>query len=171
VSWALIAGYGTRDQVGGSIFATRVRTDDFTLDAAGIAVGIRVRVEVSFAKQRFDAGSVVPGLKLQMETVGMKARVFGDAVYDQDSAWPQVSVGVLHKRNTDMAIPTALGARSGSGTDLHVSAAKLWLAGLQGRNVLANLTVRSTNANQFGLLGFGGDGKARGASSRKRRSR
>ena len=144
VPWALIAGYGTRDQVGGSVFATRVRTDDFTLDAAGIAVGFFDRFEVSFAKQRFDAGSVVPGLALRLETVGVKARVFGDAIYEQDSAWPQVSVGLLHKRNTDMAIPTALGARSGSGTDLYASATKLWLAGLGGRNVLANLTVRST---------------------------
>jgi len=38
-----------------------------------------------------------------------------------------------------------------------VSATKLWLAGLAGRNLLLNGTLRYTRANQFGLLGFGGD--------------
>src|SRR6187399_160595 len=70
VPWALIAGYGTRDQVGGSAFVTRVRTDDFNLDTGGVAVGLFDRVELSAAKQRFDASSVVPGLTLRMETFG-----------------------------------------------------------------------------------------------------
>ena len=47
VPWALIAGYGTRDQVGGSAFATRVRTDDFTLSSGGVAVGLFDRIELS----------------------------------------------------------------------------------------------------------------------------
>ena len=157
VPWALIAGYGTRDQVGGSAFATRVRTDDFRLDSGGVAVGLFDRVELSAARQRFDASSVVPGLTLRMETVGAKVRLFGDAVYDQDSPWPQLAIGAMHKRNTEMEIPTAIGARRGSDTDVYLSAAKLWLAGLAGRNVFANVTVRATRANQFGLLGFGGD--------------
>jgi hypothetical protein len=72
---------------------------------------------------------------------------------------PQVSIGLQHKRNTDMTIPTAIGARSGSDTDFYVSATKIWLAGLMGRNVLGNLTLRATRANQLGLLGFGGDKK------------
>jgi hypothetical protein len=160
VPWALIAGYGTRDQVGGSVHATHLATDDFTLQAAGIAIGLMDRVELSAATQRFDASSVVPGLTLRMQTYGAKVRLWGDAVYDQDSPWPQLAVGVLHKRNTRMAVPTAIGARRGSDTDIYLSATKLWLAGLVGRNVLANLTLRSTRANQLGLLGFGGDRKS-----------
>lgn len=160
VPWALIAGYGTRDQVGGSVFATRLDTDDFRLDAYGVAVGFFDRIELSAAKQHLDAGSLVPGLTLRMETAGAKVRVFGDALYDQDSPWPQVSIGLQHKRNTEMAIPRAVGARRGSDTDLYASAAKIWLAGLAGRNVFANATLRATRANQFGLLGFGGDRKA-----------
>ncbi len=160
VPWALIAGYGTRDQVGGSAFYTRVDTQHFTLDTYGLAVGISNRVELSAAKQAFDAGSVVPGLNLKMETLGAKLRVFGDAVVDQDMPWPQVALGVQHKRNTTMTIPAAIGARGGSDTDFYVAATKVWLAGLLGRNVLGNLTLRDTRANQFGLLGFGGDKKS-----------
>lgn len=160
VPWALIAGYGTNRQVGGSAFVTRVEVDDFDLQAAGLAIGLYDRVELSFARQEFDAGSVVPGLELRTDTVGAKVKVYGDAVYDQDTPWPQIAVGVLHKRNKDMAVPTAIGAKKGSDTDIYVAATKVWLAGLAGRNVLGNLTLRATRANQFGLLGFGGDRKS-----------
>ena len=159
VPWALIAGYGTNRQVGGSAFYTRVNTDDFDLDAYGAAVGFYDRVELSFARQKFDAGSVVPGLMLKMDVIGAKVKVFGDAVYDQDSPWPQVSIGAMHKKNKDMTIPTAVGARKGSDTDLYVAATKVWLAGVFGRNALGNVTLRSTRGNQMGLLGFGGDKK------------
>jgi Protein of unknown function (DUF3034) len=157
VPWALIAGYGTRDQVGGSAFYTGVHTDDFDLGTYGAAVGLFNRVELSYAKQDFDAGSVIPGLKLKQDIVGAKVRVYGDAVYDQDSPWPQVTLGLQYKHNTTMTIPTAIGAKSDSDTDFYVAATKIWLAGLLGRNVLGNLTLRSTRANQMGLLGFGGD--------------
>src|SRR5688572_27518143 len=102
VPWAFIAGYGTNRQVGGSAFFTRVETDDFELDTGGIAVGIFDRVELSFARQKFDAGSVIPGLELKTDTLGAKVRVYGDAVYDQDSPWPQVALGIMHKKNKDM---------------------------------------------------------------------
>jgi hypothetical protein len=95
-----------------------------------------------------------------MDTFGAKVKVYGDAVYDQDTPWPQVAIGLEHKRNTTMTIPTAIGAKSGSDTEFYVAATKVWLAGFLGRNVLGNLTVRSTRANQFGLLGFGGDKKS-----------
>ena len=157
VPWALVAGYGTRDQVGGSAFLTGVQTGDFDLRCLGIAVGLHDRVEVSYARQRFDAGSVIPGLVLRMDTFGAKLKVAGDAVYDQDRWMPQVAIGVMHKRDLDDTIPRAVGAAKGSDTELYASATKLWLAGLAGRNLLLNGTLRYTRANQFGLLGFGGD--------------
>ena len=160
VPWAVIAGYGTDRQVGGSVFYTKVKTGDFDLDSYGAAVGLFDRVELSHARQKFDAGRVIPGLELRMDVVGAKVKVFGDAVYDQDTPWPQVAVGLQHKRNTAMTIPTAIGAVSGSDTDFYVAATKVWLAGFLGRNVLGNLTLRETRANQFGLLGFGGDRKS-----------
>ncbi|MEP7262180.1 MAG: DUF3034 family protein [Usitatibacter sp.] len=159
VPWAVIAGYGTNKQVGGSAFITRVVTDDFDLQAGGVAVGLYDRFEVSFAKQSFDASAVIPGLKLKMETLGLKVKVFGDAVSEQDSPWPQVSIGAQHKRNSEMAIPTVVGAVKGSDTDIYLAATKLWLGGAAGLNVLGNITLRATRANQFGLLGFGGDRK------------
>jgi hypothetical protein len=59
-----------------------------------------------------------------------------------------------------MAIPTAVGARSGSDTDIYLAASKLWLGGFFGHNLLGNFVLRGTRANQLGLLGFGGDKKS-----------
>jgi hypothetical protein len=103
---------------------------------------------------------VIPGLELKTDTLGLKVRVFGDAVYDQDTPWPQVALGLMHKKNKDMTIPTAVGAKKGSDTDFYVAATKVWLAGVAGRNALATFVLRGTRANQFGLLGFGGDKKS-----------
>ena len=94
---------------------------------------------------------------MKQDVAGAKVRLYGDAVYDQDSPWPQVTLGLQHKKNDTMTIPTAIGAKSGSDTDFYLAATKIWLAGFMGRSVLANLTLRSTRANQMGLLGFGGD--------------
>lgn len=65
-----------------------------------------------FARQRFDARSVLPGLELGRDVVGVKVRV---------------------------------------------AATKLYFAAIGGRNLVLNATLRRTHANQFGLLGFGGD--------------
>ena len=47
----------------------------------------------------------------------------------------------------------AVGSRSPQGVDLYFAATKLFLA----QSLLADVTMRLTKANQFGLLGFGGD--------------
>ena len=156
--WALITGYGTRDQIGASAFTTRLRTrGGFTLTAAGLAVGIQNRVEFSLATQRFGLSDTVPGETIGLDIVGAKVRLFGDAVYDQDSLLPQVALGVQWKRNNDFdRVPKLLGASSANGMDFYLSATKVWLAGLAGRNPFLNVTVRNSSANQFGLLGFGG---------------
>lgn len=155
--WALIAGYGTRDQIGATAFYTRADPSDFTLQAGGVAVGIYDRLEISYARQQLGLGTTVPGQSISMDIVGVKARVFGDAVFDQDRWVPQVAVGLQFKHNLDMTVPTALGARDGSGVDWYVAATKVWLDGFFGRSVLLNGTLRATRANQLGLLGFGGD--------------
>ncbi|HEX5128447.1 MAG TPA: DUF3034 family protein, partial [Usitatibacter sp.] len=117
------------------------------------------RVELSASRQKFDAGFVIPGLELKTDTVGAKVKVYGDAVYDQDTPWPQVAIGAMYKKNKDMTVPSLVGAKKGKDTDFYVSATKVWLAGLAGFNTVGTLTVRGTRANQFGLLGFGGDKK------------
>ena len=158
VPWALIAGYGTKDEIGATASYTYLDIRDFRLQAASVAVGIHDRVEVSLARQRFGLGSTVPGVSIQQDIVGLKLRVVGDAVYDQDRWLPQIAAGLQYKHNRDYDfIPQALGASRSSGTDVYVSATKLFLAGAAGRNVLLNATARATKANQLGLLGFGGD--------------
>lgn len=157
--WAVIGGYGTRDQIGGNAFYTRVDVDDYSLDSYGALVGFYDRVELSISRQRFDTEAVGAALGLgrgfafQQETVGLKVRLFGDAVLEQDSWLPQVSVGLQHKRNDQGAVLALIGAQDDDGTDLYVSATKLYLA----QSLLVNGTVRYTKANQFGILGFGGD--------------
>lgn len=159
VPWAVIGGYGTGGQIGGSIHDTYVHTQDFALNTYGVAVGVANRVELSLARQTFDtrnAGAQLglgQGFTFNQEIFGVKARVLGDAVLDQDTWIPQVSVGTQFKHNEQGAVVEAIGARSNSGTDFYVSATKLLLA----ESTLLNATVRETKANQFGLLGFGGD--------------
>ena len=93
-TWALIGGLGTEDEWSPTIALSRAETQDFSLDVAAVSIGAWNRVELSFARQRFDAGSVVPGLTLGQDIVGMKLRVAGDAIFDGDRLWPQLSVGL-----------------------------------------------------------------------------
>jgi hypothetical protein len=157
--WALISGYGTRDSYGGNAHYTRLNTQNFSLDTYGIAIGIKDRVELSAATQDFRANSgPLSGLKIQQDIYGIKVKVIGDAVYDQDSWMPQIAVGAEYKRNNGLtglinAPVTALGAKKTTGTDYYLAATKLYLD----QSLLADITVRETEANQMGLLGFGGD--------------
>ena len=92
VPWALIGGLETNEQLGATGFATYVSTQDFSLRSAGASVDVYDRVEISWARQRFDAGSVVPGVTLGQDIVSAKIRVLGDAVFAPDSFLPQVAV-------------------------------------------------------------------------------
>ncbi len=87
-----------------------------------------------------------------MDICGAKLRVFGNAVYDQDTLLPQVAIGVQHKMNDRGGLLSALGARDSTGTDFYLSATKLFLSS----SLLVNATLRETKANQLGILGFGG---------------
>lgn len=156
--WALIAGLGTDSQVGASASCTRVRPQNFSLDSCGVAMGIDNRVELSLARQEFSLGDVVPGSSISQTIIGAKARLFGDALIDQDRWWPQVAAGLQYKRNSDFDfIPRAIGAKSDHGIDSYLSATKIYLAGPFARTWLVDVTLRATRANQFGILGFGGD--------------
>ena len=159
VPWALIGGLGTDAEVGGSGFATDVTTQDFSLRTAGLAVGVDDRLEVSWARQRFNAGSVVPGLTLGQDVVGLKLKLAGDAVFAPDQIMPQLAVGAEWKRTLNFdGVPRVVGAASGEDVDLYIAGTKLYFAAIAGRNLLLDATLRRTRANQFGLLGFGGDG-------------
>ncbi len=151
--------HDTNTEVGASAFVTYVSTQDFALRAGGASVGVDNRVEISVARQRFDAGSVVPGLTLGQDIVGLKLRLAGDAVFDPDRWLPQIALGAEWKRTLDFEqIPRAVGAARGEDVDLYIAATKVYFAALAGHNVIVDATLRRTRANQFGLLGFGGDG-------------
>lgn len=157
--WALIAGYGTREEIGATSFYTNARTQGgFEMNLAGVALGFNNRVEVSYGHQLFNLGDTVPGEYIHMHTLGAKVRLFGDAVYDQDTWLPQVAAGMQFKHNADFdKVPKVLGGQHANGLDLYLSFTKLYLAAIGGRNLLLNGTLQVTKANQFGLLGFGGD--------------
>jgi hypothetical protein len=157
--WALISGYGTDAQMGFSGFYTQAKTrGGFELDSGGIAIGINNRIELSLAHTKFGLSNTVPNESIRMSTLGVKLRLVGDAVYDQDLWLPQLAVGAQFKHNEDFdLVPKALGAKDASGVDYYLSATKLYLGAIGGRNLLLNATLQATKANQFGLLGFGGD--------------
>ena len=159
VPWAVLAGYGTRDQHGGTAFATHVDTGDYRLDVQGAAYTFGNRLELSFARQRLDLGTLqdqlaLPWATLDQDVFGAKLRVAGDLVYTR---MPQVSIGVQYKRLRDDALPLAVGACDGEGIDAYVAASKLFLSAAGGYPLLLNGTLRYSRANQVGLLGFGGD--------------
>lgn len=157
--WAVIGGYGTRDQIGANAFYTQVDVDDYSLKSFGALVGLYDRVELSFARNEFDTQDVGAalglgrGFTIKQDVIGLKVKVAGDAVLEQDSALPQIAIGVQHKRNDQGGLVRAIGAKGDSGTDVYVSATKLFLD----QSLLLNGTLRFTEANQFGILGFGGD--------------
>ncbi len=166
-TWALITGYGTDAQIGANVHYTAAKTRDYALQSGGVAIGLYDRVELSYANQQFDSKDVLVairptlrGYKIKQDVFGIKVRVLGNAVYDQDTWLPQVSVGLQYKDDKDRTvIPFLNGALKAltpniktSGSDFYVAASKLYLE----QSVLVNGTLRFSKANQYGLLGFGG---------------
>lgn len=165
--WAIIGGYGTNNEVGGNLHYTYVKSSDYKLDTYGFTIGLFDRAEFSVAQQEFDVSNlrnkVKAGLgadvigrdKIDQIVVGLKLRVLGEAILDADTWVPQVAVGLQYKENQDKEFikSAVVGAKSDHGTDVYIAATKLLLD----KNLLLNGTLRFTKANQFGILGFGGD--------------
>ncbi|MGB3472608.1 MAG: DUF3034 family protein [Erythrobacter sp.] len=155
-TWSTIAGRELENGIGASGHVTVIELPDYGWQSHGISIGIKNRVELSYARQNFntrDVGSELglgEGYTLNQDVFGAKIRLVGDLVYG-DPLVPQVSVGVQHKRNLDGAAALAVGAADDEGTDFTISASKLFLR----HSLLVNATMRYTEANQLGLLGFG----------------
>ena len=155
--WAFIGGYGSAGQIGGNAYVTDVQTDDYEIKSYGVLAGFYDRVELSYSRQEFDTQKIGAALGLgygytiRQDTVGIKVKVLGDAVLQQDNWLPQIAVGAQFKRNKNAGLVRALGASDDTGTDYYVSATKLYLS----HSLLLNVTVRETKANQYGILGFG----------------
>ena len=107
---------------------------DYNLHTAGVSVGLYDRLELSYAWQGFDTQDVGGTLGLgrgfvfHQNVFGAKLKVLGDAIYDQDSWVPEISVGVQHKENDRPAIIAAVGGKGSVGTDFYLAASKLFLA-------------------------------------------
>ena len=150
--WAVIAGYNEADQLSALAASSRVETDDYQLQTNGVAIGAYNRVELSLTRQTF----VIPGARLGQDVVGAKVRLVVDLIY---GPYPQISLGAQFKRSTEGSTLSALGIRDQKDVDLYASVSRLFLSGPLDRSWLVNATVRSTKAQQTGLLGFSADRK------------
>jgi hypothetical protein len=159
IPWAVLTGYGEQGEWGTSVFATHVDLPDYTLDVAGMSVAYGNRVELSYAHQRFDLGTLqhklgLPDDNLTQDIFGLKVRLFGDLIYD---SLPQVSLGIEYKHQNDFLIPSLVGAQRDSDVEGYLTASRLFMGAAFGYNVVLNGGVRYSRANEIGLLGFGGD--------------
>ena len=159
VPMAVIAGYGAQEEQSAVAFGSYVDTGDYQLEVVGGSWSWRNRLELSFAQQKLTHDSLTAALSLPTDSISQriisaKVRVAGDLIY---TPMPQISIGVQHKKNLDFLVPGAVGAKKNSGTDINLTATKLILGGFFNRNLLLNANLRYTNANQTGLVGFGGD--------------
>jgi hypothetical protein len=152
VPWAVLAGTGTEDEIGGAVSATGVVVDDLRLESYGAALAVGNRVEVSFAHQRLEVTPLDE--RLRQNVVGLKLRLYGDLVYGRA---PQLAAGAQYKHHMDFDLPRAVGADDDHGVDAYLAASKLFIEGPFARSLLVNGTLRATRANELGLLGFGGD--------------
>ncbi|MCA1929158.1 DUF3034 family protein [Rheinheimera sp.] len=156
VPWATINGYSSSDEWSVNSFAGRVGVDDFTLDSLGVGASFNNQWELSFARQKFALDTI--GGELRQDVLGVKYKVAGELLY---TGLPQISIGAQFKKNRDFALPSAVGAGDDSGYEVYVAATKVFFDAIAGRNLLLNATIRSTDAHQTGLLGFGGEGVSR----------
>jgi hypothetical protein len=173
VPLAFITGYGSASSWGGNAHFTNIQLQDLHLYTYGFAVGALDRVELSYTHQQLDVtGTALDGLGVKQDVYGLKVKLFGDAIYGQDAWLPQIAIGAQYKHNDGikhseavglpgLIDPRQLGAEGEHGTDIYLAATKVFLA----QSLVVNVVVRETEANQFGLLGFGGD-RHRGYSTR-----
>ena len=168
VPLAFITGYGSSDSWGANAHFTNIQLRDYHLYTFGAAAGILDRLELSYTREQLDVtGTALDGLGIKQDVYGAKVKLLGDSIYLQDSWLPQIAAGVEYKHNDGIKhggavglpglfSPTQLGAGSEHAADYYLAATKVLLA----HSVVVNLVLRETKANQFGLLGFGGDRKA-----------
>lgn len=150
VPWAVINGYASSGQWSVTAFRNQVGVDDFSLRTIGAGFSYGNQFEVSITKQTLGLDTI--GGDLRQDVVGVKYHLSGELLYTE---LPQISVGAQWKQHQNFALPQAVGASDDHGVDWYLAASKVWLDAIAGRNLLLNATVRATEANQTGFLGFG----------------
>ncbi|MGQ0620571.1 MAG: DUF3034 family protein [Panacagrimonas sp.] len=170
--WAVISGYGTRDEINGGLHYTFAYLPDYSLNSYGATVGFFDRFELSFTRSTLPTGgtfdtvgllaAILPGAvgetgikpfntTIEMDVVGAKLRLFGDAIYTADSLIPQVAIGGYYKDNKNKDLLRTLQAAKSKDWEAYICMTKVYFP----FSTLINLTGRYTNANQTGLTGFG----------------
>ncbi len=150
VPWAVINGYASSGQWSVTAFRNQVGVDDFSLRTIGAGFSYGNQLEFSITKQTLGLDTI--GGDLRQDVVGVKYHLSGELLYTE---LPQISVGAQWKQHQNFALPQAVGASNDHGVDWYLAASKVWLDAIAGRNLLLNATVRATEANQTGFLGFG----------------
>jgi hypothetical protein len=173
VPLAFITGYGSNTSWGANAHFTNIQLRDLHLYTYGAAAGLLDRFEVSYTRQQLEfTSTALDGLGVKQDVFGLKIKLLGDAIYGQDSWLPQLALGAQYKHNdgikhaeavglAGLINPEQLGAQSEHAADIYLAATKVFL----GESLLVNAVVRETKANQFGILGFGGD-RHRGYSTK-----
>jgi hypothetical protein len=164
VPMAVLAGYASDGQHGGSVSASRLDTQDFALRGFSAAWSWHNRIELSVARQELNVSTfaALDGEQLRTNSYGAKLRLSGDILYTR---MPQISAGILYRDTlnprlavlANNTVPDALGAKDRHGVDVYLAATKVFLGGPFGRNWVLNGVLRHSKANQGGLVGFGGD--------------
>ena len=175
--WAVIAGYETNQGINGSIHYTYANLPNYSLNSLGAAVGFYDRFELSYAYDLLPTGSTfnTVGLlantltgggandtgidpfntSIRMDIFGAKLRVLGESIYDSDNLIPQVALGAFYKINHNDELLNTLLANKRKDFEAYVAITKIFFP----LDLLVNVTVRYTSANQTGLTGFGGPNK------------
>jgi hypothetical protein len=175
--WAVIAGYETNQGINGNIHYTYANLPNYSLNSLGAAVGFYDRLELSYAYDLLPTGSTfnTVGLlantltgggandtgidpfntSIRMDIFGAKLRVLGESIYDSDNLLPQVALGGFYKINHNKELMDTLLANKRKDFEAYVAITKIFFP----LDLLVNVTVRYTAANQTGLTGFGGPNK------------
>ena len=154
--WATLSGFDSDEEYSAGVFTTHVSTQDFGLQVFGATLSVYDRVELGIARQAFELNDQPAGIaEINQSILSIKTRIVGDAIY---SRYPQISAGLQYKSLKNDTIASALGAKDlDHGYDAYLTATQAHLGLFFGYNLAWNLTLRLTKANQFGLLGYGGD--------------
>jgi len=156
VPWAVIAGHGERRRWDVVASTARIDTGDFDLRTQAVAIGWDNRLELSFARLSLGLDALVsaglfPNRRLDTDVLAAKLRLGGDFIY---GVAPQVALGVQWRRSRDPDLLRFASAQDDQGVDVYLNASKLWIDGIASLRTVASFGVRSTSANQLGLIGF-----------------
>jgi len=122
--WAFIGGYGTQEEINGSVNIQDLSVSQYNLQSVGANIGFYDRVELGIQKQTLSVSSGItsnvfslltegavgtaPGTTISQDIVNLKVKVFGEGVFAQHTWLPQIAVGAQHKTNNDFDTSLAL---------------------------------------------------------------